>query len=89
MPRLRRNMMCCAGRGTQSLQLHVLERQAAHRLAGCRMDGVEHGGRDDEDRRLADAAPEVVARHDHGLDLGHLGKPHDLVRRWGLFFSLA
>src|SRR5262249_60123040 len=37
------------------------------------------GARHHADRRLADATPEIVARHDDRLDLGHLGEPHDLV----------
>jgi hypothetical protein len=37
------------------------------------MDGVQNAGRDDADRRLADAAPEVEARHNHGIDLRHVG----------------
>src|SRR5262245_6703628 len=36
----------------------VLQRERAVALAGRREDGVEHGRRGDEDRRLADAAPE-------------------------------
>jgi hypothetical protein len=44
-------------------ELHVLERQAAHRLAGGGEDRVHHRRRHHADRRLADAAPEVVAWH--------------------------
>ena len=44
-------------------ELHVLERQAAHRLAGGGEDRVHDRRRDYANGRLADAAPEVVARH--------------------------
>src|SRR5262249_61333822 len=43
------------------------------------MDGVEHRGCHHADRRLTDAAPEIVARYDDRLDLRHFGKPHDRV----------
>src|SRR5712691_6104270 len=78
--RLRRGMALDPTYEGPSLhQLHVLQRQAAHRLARRRVDRVEDGGRHHADRRLADAAPEIMTRHDDRLDLGHLGEPHDLV----------
>src|SRR4051812_7398847 len=43
-------------------QLDVLQRQRPHRPADRGVDGVEDGWRDDADRRLADAAPEIVRR---------------------------
>src|SRR5215472_2478453 len=60
-------------------QPDVLQRQLAHELAGCGINGVEHRGRHHGDGRLADAAPEIVTRHDDRLYLRHLGEPHDLV----------
>src|SRR3984893_6025789 len=60
-------------------QLYVLERQTAHRLAGCRKNRVEHGWRNHADCRFPNAAPEVVGRHNHRFDLRHLGKTHNLV----------
>src|SRR5438067_2559844 len=53
-------------------QADILERQLAYRLAGRGMDGVENGRCDHADRRLADAAPEVTARHDDRFHLRHL-----------------
>src|SRR5712671_2133495 len=60
-------------------QLDVLERQAPYRFAGRGKNGVEHGGRHHADRRFAHAAPEVVRRNDHRLDLGHFGEPQEPV----------
>ena len=57
----------------------VLQRQAAYRLAGRGVDGVEHGGRDHADRGFADATPEVMGRHDDRFHFRHLGEPHDLI----------
>src|SRR5437667_3794634 len=59
-------------RSSGDLQILVLQRERAVSLAGRREDGVEHGRRGYEDCRLADAAPEVVARHDDRLHLRHL-----------------
>src|SRR3954462_5167239 len=78
----------CAGANTATAiarepatlyQLYVFERQAAHRLSGCRKNRVENRWRHDADGWLSDAAPEIVGRHDHCFDLGHLRKTHDLV----------
>src|SRR6267154_3081336 len=60
-------------------QLDVLQRQAPHRFAGRGKDRVEHGGRLYADRPFAHAAPEVVRRNDHRLDLGHFGQPQEPV----------
>src|SRR3979490_1029459 len=60
-------------------QLDVLQRQAPHRFAGRGKDGVEYRGRHHADRRFAHAAPEVVGRNDHRLDLGHFGEPQEPV----------
>ena len=43
------------------------------------VDRIEHSGRNHADGRLAHSAPEIMAGHDHGFDLGHLGKAHDLI----------
>src|SRR5215211_5530794 len=45
---------------TSGPQAHVLQGQRVDRLAGRRVDGVEHGGRGHADGRLADAAPEAA-----------------------------
>src|SRR3954471_21441559 len=66
--------LCMPARCDALDQLHVLQRQAADRLTGRRLDRVQHRGPDDADGRLAHAAPEVVARHDHRLHFRHLGK---------------
>ncbi len=55
-------------------ELDVLQRQAAHRLAGRGEHGIEDRRRHHGNRRLADAAPEVVGRDDHRLDLRHFGQ---------------
>src|SRR4051812_16225354 len=58
----------------------VLDRQRAHGLSRGGEDRVQHGGGHDADRGLAHAAPEIVCRHDHGLDLGHLPEQRGAVR---------
>src|ERR1035441_4405267 len=60
-------------------QLYVLERQTAHRFAGCRKNRVEYGWRNHADCRFPNATPEVVGRHNHRFDLRHFDKTHNLV----------
>src|ERR1700758_1873480 len=57
----------------------VLERDRSDTLAGCREERIEHGGGGDEDRRLADAAPESAGRHDDRFAFGHLRDAHRVV----------
>src|SRR3954471_14413788 len=57
----------------------VLDRQRAHGLARGGEDRVQHGGRHDADRGLAHAAPEIVRRHDHRLDLRHLAQQRGAI----------
>ncbi len=57
----------------------IPQRHRANSFAGRREVGVEHGGRRDADRRLADTAPEAAARHDDRLNLRHLADPHRIV----------
>src|SRR5262250_1401796 len=57
----------------------VLQRERADALARSGKVRVEHGGRGDADRRLADAAPETAGWHDDRFDLRHLGDAHRVV----------
>src|SRR5262249_35063925 len=56
---------------SRELDVVSLERERADALAGRREEGIEHGRRGDEDRRLTDAAPEAAGRHDDDFDLWH------------------
>src|SRR5260370_37515669 len=55
------------------------QRERPNALAGRGEDGVEHGGRGHENRRLAHTAPESTRRHDDRLDLRHLVDAHRVV----------
>ena len=52
---------------------------ARMRLPVAAKIGVAQRRRQRRHRRLADAAPEIAARHDHGLDLRHIGDAQHLV----------
>src|SRR6476646_5533311 len=57
----------------------VPQRERADALARGGKVRVEHGGRGDADRRLADATPETAGWHDDRFDLRHLGDAHRVV----------
>src|SRR6516162_9704713 len=57
----------------------VLQRERADALARGRKVRIEHGGRGDADRRLADATPETAGWHKGRFDLRHLGDAHRVV----------
>src|SRR5712692_1673085 len=58
----------------------ILQRHRTDALAGRAVERVQHRGRRDADRRLADAAPDRAAgRHEDGLDLRHLRDAHRVV----------
>src|SRR5215468_1613501 len=63
------------------LDVVVLQRERADALPRGLEERIEHGGRGDADRRLADATPGVVASgwHEDRLDLGHFGDAHRVV----------
>src|SRR5207247_10452859 len=61
------------------LQLHVLQRQRAYGLAGCRKDGIEHSRRSHTDGRLAHTAPEPARGGEHRLDLREVLYQHHLI----------
>src|SRR2546421_2166424 len=58
----------------------VLQRHRADTLAGRAVERVQHRGRRNTDRRLADSAPHRAAgRHQDSLDLRHLRDAHRVV----------
>src|SRR6266550_553962 len=59
-------------------QIDVLNGDCADTFAGCCKDGVEDCGCGHRNGRLADPAPELAVRHDHGLDLRHRVETHHL-----------
>src|SRR5688572_23416148 len=60
-------------------ELQVLDRQAADRFPRRCEDRVHDGRRNDADRRLADAAPEVESRGEHALDFRHVLDLQDAI----------
>src|SRR6516165_2915613 len=66
---------------SRHLDVVVLQRERANALPRGLEERIEHGGRGDADRRLADAAPGVAASgwHEDRLDLGHFGDAHRVV----------
>src|ERR1700691_5594201 len=57
----------------------VLDRQRTDALAGGGEDRVAQSRRKRRYRRLTDAAPEIAARHNHGLDPWRVGHAQHLV----------
>src|SRR5215472_6666065 len=53
---------------SRHLDVVVLQRERADALARGLEERIEHGGRGDADRRLADATPETAGWHDDRLD---------------------
>src|SRR6516225_7822101 len=79
--RTRRPMRPPPGAFSRHLDVVVLQRERADALARSLKERIEHGGRGDADRRLADAAPRIAASgwHEDRLDLGHFGDAHRVV----------
>src|SRR5438105_2176295 len=61
------------------LQLHVLERVRGDRLAGRRIDGVQHRRGRHADGGLTYSAPEPAGGRQHRLDLGEVLHQHGRI----------
>src|SRR5262245_28057849 len=75
----RGSLLGCRAASSCERDVVVLERDRANALAGGGKERIEHGGRGDEDRRLAHTTPEPARRHDDRLNLRHLADPHHVV----------
>src|SRR5262249_245383 len=72
---------CSGGGVSRHVDVVVLQRERADALPRGLEQRIEHGGRGDTDRRLADATPRIAASgwHEDRLDLGHFGDAHRVV----------
>src|SRR5436190_5271543 len=61
------------------LQLHVLERMRGDRLAGCRIDGVQHSRGRHADGGLAHSAPEPAGGRQYRFNLGEVLHQHGRI----------